>query len=203
MLRRRIGRKENEPVGHRKSEKALKARSYKVILKVVPAQKIEAMVGMGLEGARYHLDQIKAALKTPGLTVGWTEMLVTEEQRIQLQGDVNRFHWHLRAFFWEVVGEMDLLRVVVRRSPKGVRAKLMSNWQQAHNSQWYSEVAAYRNFAHQSGLFVQCSYGGPSGELEALWLQPAIMGQPPNYDLVAQLSTYLENLGKLLKTGNA
>lgn len=178
---------------------------HKAALKVVPAQDVRGMMCMGLEGARYHFYQIQAALKSPGVATGWTaKSVIDEQERVQLQRDINRFHWHLRAFFWELVAEMDLLRVVVKKSPMSDRTKLMEDLRRAYDAAWFAEVRTYRNFAHQSLLFVQCSYKGPPpGELEFAYLLPAIEGQSPTYDLLAQLSGYLEKMERLLKTRQA
>lgn len=53
---------------------------------------------MGLEGARYHFQELQARLTAEGMRTLWNEKSVTEERRRQLQSDVNQFHWHLRAF---------------------------------------------------------------------------------------------------------
>jgi hypothetical protein len=190
-------------MGKKKSPKASQASRYKPILKVVPAQNLASMVGMGLDGARYHFGKIQEILRAPGLAACWTQNSVTDVERVQLQHDINRFHWHLRAFFWELVAEMDLLRALIRQHPKRVTAQLTNDWQRAYDAQWFREIRTYRNFAHQSALFVQGLYGGPSNELQAASLLPAVKGQDPCYDLVTQLSDYLGKMEKLLKTRSA
>jgi len=73
--------------------------SHKPILARVPAQALSRAIGMGLEGARYHFQELQARLTAEGMRTLWNEKSVTEERRRQLQSDVNQFHWHLRAFF--------------------------------------------------------------------------------------------------------
>jgi hypothetical protein len=187
----------------KKTGTTLKAKKqmYEVTLRRVPAQDVREMIGIGLRGARYHFDQIRAAMKAPEIYKGWSnEPVIADDQRA-------RFHWHLRAFFWELCAEMDLLHVVVRQSPKHVREKNMDDWQRAKDSRWFSEISAYRNFAHESVLFVQAHYKEkPSGgdlKLDFMWLLPAIKGQSVNYDLLAQLSDYLDKMETLLTTRQA
>jgi putative hemolysin len=73
-------------------------------------------LGIGLEGARYHQNQLLQALGRAGMSTLWNVASVDEATRSRLQRDVNEFHWHLRAFFWELVAEFDMLLVVVNHS---------------------------------------------------------------------------------------
>lgn len=190
--------------------------SYPVVLKIVPAQVPGGGLGFGVEGARYHLDHLLQALNKEGMATGWTAETVDETTRSRLQRDVNDFHWHLRAFFWELVAEFDMLLVTVNHSEGLGIAERKVCWEEvarqahaqgkwsakidtlsrAYCSAWYTELKTYRNFAHRSAQFVQCDYG--PNALNAIALLPAIQGQAFT-DLRDQLREYLEKMDQLLQ----
>jgi hypothetical protein len=135
-----------------------------------------------------------------------------------LQEDVNRFHRHLRAFFWELIAEFDMLLAYVNEiealgvpeasvswSTLASAALNLGKWPDTlkrladvYCSKWFTEVRYYRNFAHRSSLFLQCAYDG-SLSLTHAWLLPSIEGESPNYDLRQQLSEYFHHMEKFLR----
>jgi hypothetical protein len=190
--------------------------TYTVVLKTVPAQTPGGGLGIGVENARYHLDQLFQALNKEGWTTSWSPATVDEATRSRLQRDVDEFHRHLRAFFWELVAEFDMLLVTVNHFEGLGIAEERVSWdevaRQAHAqgkwstridtlcraycSAWFTEVRAYRNFAHRAPLLVICDVG--DGQLNALKLLPAIQGQAFT-DLRDQLREYLRKMEQLLK----
>jgi hypothetical protein len=87
--------------------------AYTIVLKMVPAQAAGGGLGIGVENARYHLDQLFQTLNKEGWTTIWSNATVDEATRSRLQRDVDEFDRHLRAFFWELVAEFDMLLITV------------------------------------------------------------------------------------------
>ncbi len=188
--------------------------TYKLALRIVPAQNAASGVGMGVEGARYHLGHLCEDLKSEGMATGWTDNSVDQATRARLQREINHFHWHLRAFFWELVAEFDTLLVAVNDAEglgipeekicwKEVARQALGQkkWstridtlKNSYCSAWYTEIRTYRNFAHRLPLFVHSDYG--PGGLNAIALLSAIEGQQQR-DLRDQLPEYLSRMEQL------
>jgi len=113
-------------------------------LSVCPSVDLVTHARAALAGARYHLARIQREISTMRRTPG------------SHNANVNTLHWHLRAFFWELVATMETTTWVVSpdrrfptRSPEG------SELEQAKESGWWQEVEELRNLAHRAFLFLQ------------------------------------------------
>ena len=101
-----------------------------------------------LDGARYHLNQIRHLTEVLGLRTG-------EHQ--------NMFHWHLRALFWELVAVRDSIEVAEDRYRQAA-----DTLTKLENAEWFKEVNCYRNTAHQSFHVVQAMRRPRTGKI-VLW----------------------------------
>lgn len=145
-------------------------------------------------GAAYHLHQITQLLNSAGrIAEAWTG---DDHPPFLTQVEVNQVHWHLRSYFWELVGVFDLvLQWANDRFQLGVEESRVkwgsmrtvagvdqSEWSRVHlllteawNSEWYFETRTYRNFSHRSFLATTAlipKHGRPH-----LMLEPARDGQ--------------------------
>ena len=127
-----------------------------------------------IRGASYHLNQLNKTMK---------RVTVLPDRRGLKLDHVELFHWHLRAFFWELVAIRDILR-----RPRNPIPTLS---QTLETQPWFIEVNTYRNFTHESLHVVEIIIGesGPIG----FQLQPAISGQHYE-DGAAQLNRYWNNM---------
>ncbi len=177
-------------------------------LKRLPVIDGWTLINSAITGASYHQYQIKS-------------LLDSFEQRIPISKDdwprlsnneTNLLHWHLRDFFWELVGAYDLLLQwsnerfalghqedkifwnKIRNTDhaevdKELWNKVKSCLQQAMNSEWYFEIKTYRNFSHRS--FLNITVLTPKNGTPQIFLEPAREGQ--NYeDIRISLHNYLD-----------
>jgi hypothetical protein len=100
----------------------------------MPGRPARADAFLALNGASYHLTQLRDR---------FLEGLSNNNQ-------IALFHWHLRGFFWELIAVRDAMRRD-RRTDGNVENQLTS----MESSDWFREVKAYRNFAHQSFHLVE------------------------------------------------
>lgn len=129
-----------------------------------------------LRGASYHLHQLKTAM---------TSMRpLTDAQGLRLE-EVELFHWHLRAFFWELVAVRDVL--------KRSRSPLPDLAGKLDNERWFIEVTAYRNFTHKSLHIVEIMM--VDNNPLAIQIQPALEGQS-HEDGIPQLERYWQNMNR-------
>ena len=179
---------------------------------------LDKYASLAFGGARFHLKKIKERVNSPAVQTIWSnDKNLDETARRKLQADINIFHWHLRAYFWELIAAFDtmlqwanqrykfgLSEVEVRwkKIPKQAR-KYQAEWDQKYalleetwNSSWFYEVRMYRNFAHRAFQFVQSDIGD---ELNIICLLPMRVGQQQCQDLREQLSYYLKQMGQLGK----
>lgn len=193
-------------------------------LKIAPVHDLADSALTAFQGARYHLDALKTSLEKPGMQTLWKESSdLSADERRSNQNTLNAFHWHLRAFFWELVGAFDATLLwanarfglgspernvkwgTVRESPASINA---DKWldkkavlENAWESDWFFEVREYRNFAHRSFLLIQAEYmpskSGGLNELHFITLLPARVGQAPVRDLIDHLSEYHERMREL------
>lgn len=201
-------------------------QAYQSSLRLVPVHDLEQSALTSFRGARYHLDALRSFLRRPGVQTLWQEgPNLSSTERGLLQDQLNAFHWHLRAFFWEIVSAFDaMLHWSNRRFELSVKerdvgwdtiekgnaqvdagtwAKKRSILRTTWESEWFFEVRQYRNFAHRSFLLLQVSYGpskdDPSGvyHLTFINLLPARVGQQVCRDLIEHLSEYHDRMGKV------
>lgn len=112
-----------------------------------------------------------------------------------------------------VVNETHLLKIpehkitwdviVQEARTKQIWSPHLEKLKMVYASYWYNEVRYYRNFAHQSPLFVQLHIvqcDNAPDKLDAIWLLPAVEGQNQSYDLISQLSRYLEKMQEFLSS---
>jgi len=177
-------------------------------------------------GANYHLEKIKKLINSPGMQT-ILDKNIDEPTKKKLQNDVYLFHWHLRAFFWEMVATFDtILHWVNQKYKLGLKEGEVkwvnihnmvnkfninqSEWknkytllENAWNSEWYYEVRKYRNFAHRAFLFVQgeyfeeVNYDNSKFKQNTTWLLPVRKDQENCFDIIEQLSHYLEEMRQL------
>lgn len=167
-----------------------------------------------LTGATYHLDQINQLLKTATEAIkDWTG---NEHPPFMNQDQINQIHWHLRSFFWELVGVFDLMlqwanesfqlgldehRVTWSTLPEqsginqDVWTRLRSVLSDAWESEWYFEVRTYRNFAHRSFLHLTAIV--PKRGNPELMLEHAREGQVYYEDVRKHLPKYLDAMRRL------
>src|ERR1700685_533598 len=68
----------------------------------------EEMVKAALWNVDYHLRAVNHFHQRPGMsTIREGDASLEEARKRDLQADVNRFHAHLRAFFWELVAAFE------------------------------------------------------------------------------------------------
>jgi hypothetical protein len=127
---------------------------------------------LALIGATYHLSQLRKQVEA-GLSDSKQQML---------------FHWHLRAFFWELVAVRDSLKQESKTSPE-IKAALDA----LEESQWFQEVNDYRNFAHQSFHIVEVAIQTTTNR--AMFIQ--IHGR--DGDAMPHLNGYCEKMKAFLK----
>lgn len=170
----------------------------------------DELAHIALIGGRYHLECIRYLLKPDTKT---RIALSTPDQ-------VNRFHWHLRSLYWELVGVWDLLLQWSNayfdfskaagevRWPLPKRAKRhQKEWERiykeletAYDSDWLYEIRMYRNHAHRSfvnGSRLPPTY--PDGRETLVILEPVRDGQPECSDVREQLLCYVDNMHLLCR----
>lgn len=145
------------------------------LLKPFPRRTAYADIHTAVRGASYHFHQLKRAMKdmTP----------LADAHGLRL-AEVELFHWHLRAFFWELVAVRDILR--------RPRNPLPDASQELENERWFIEVNAYRNHTHESLHHVEVLIGS-DGPI-TVQLQPAVSGQPYEADGLLQLERYWKSM---------
>jgi hypothetical protein len=196
-----------------------KMPEHKRRLRILPPIELRSNAGSALLGARYHLEEAGRLAQTRGVETLWQqESGLDSETRRQLQHDVNRFHWHVRAFFWELVATYDTLlhwanqmldlgisehkvsrdEVMAQAEKQGKYSPELQELTKVYESEWYFEVRQYRNFAHRAFLFIQGEYDA-NNKLVLQWLLPAREGQRENYQALLQLDDYLAQMGNLVQ----
>jgi hypothetical protein len=176
--------------------------AHRGTLTILPPVDLASHARAALQGAQYHLQQL-GLLIDEGLPVTASK----------------RFHFHLRAFFWELVATFDsMLQWVNQARRLGLKERDVC-WQSvreaadqadlqsselealrvAFDSEWFFEARQYRNFSHRAFQFVQVERE-PDGSLTLIWLLPSRDGQPPCYSLRDQLAEYALRMEKLVMT---
>jgi hypothetical protein len=125
----------------------------------------EEMVKAALRSVDYHLEVVAHLNGQQGMSTIWEDdPTVENDRRLQLQTEINRFHAHLRAFFWELVATFDAMKVWIVKT-YGRKSEQMAELEKAGEADWYGAVSAYRNFAHRCFLVEQGEYGVESRKL--------------------------------------
>jgi hypothetical protein len=120
---------------------------------------LEQMVTVALWNVDYHLRAVHHFNGRPGMSTIWKDDPTVEDARKpDLQADINRFHAHLRSFFWELVATFDAMKVWIVET-YGRNSEQMAELEKTGKTDWYVAVSAYRNFAHRSFLFSQGVFG--------------------------------------------
>jgi hypothetical protein len=155
-------------------------------LQVYPSVDLIAHARAALAGARYHLARVQELVsiwrRTPGSD----------------KADGGILHWHLRAFFWELVAAMETSRLALlpRRSrSKTTSSRELAGLEQATHEEWWGEVQEWRNFAHRAFLFVQGEFH-PDGTLNFLFLPP-LVASGPQHMVPDRLEYYLGEMRQL------
>jgi hypothetical protein len=150
------------------SRKAKLRRGTDDILVPAWGQGVENDARAALDGARYHLDQIRTLWDA-----GFPDSLT------------NPFHFHLRCFFWELYAARDCLEDGGRNTPRLCEAA-RALW----DAQWFKEVAAYRNFAHRSFHVVEVVAPTSGGRPLGFQLQRALRSQAGTLINIEPLERY-------------
>jgi hypothetical protein len=146
----------------------------------LPNVNLEEMAKAALWNVDYHLRAVKHFNQQPGMSTLWSDDPTVENtRRPHLQADVNRFHAHLRSFFWELVATFDAIEVWVKET-YGRNSGHLAELRHREKADWFVEVSNYRNFAHRCFLVSQGMYGTENRKLIARSLVPARRhgGQP-------------------------
>jgi hypothetical protein len=134
---------------------------------LLPNVNLEEMVKVALWNVDYHLAAVKYFNERPGMSTVWEDDPTVEPARKpDLQGEVNSFHAHLRAFFWELVAAFDTMKTWVIET-RGRTSGHLSEVEQSGKANWYVEVSSYRNFAHRCSLLSVGEHELKSGKLVA------------------------------------
>jgi hypothetical protein len=125
----------------------------------------EEMVKAALWNVDYHLRAVNHFNQRPGMSTIWEGDASLEEARKRdLQADVNRFHAHLRAFFWELVAAFEEMRLWMQET-HGRKSEPLAELDKTLDAEWYVEARIYRNFAHRCFLVSQGVFGVESRKL--------------------------------------
>ncbi len=197
--------------------------SPSVQLRIVPAMALDQLAHSAFIGAVYHLARIRELITSPGIQTMWQEDNdLDDPTKRKYRADLNQFHWHIRAYFWELVASFDtMLQWANHRYALGIDEHLVkwekiprqtnrdqADWDAKYNllksawdSEWYFEIRMYRNFSHRAFLIIHSEFDGHFGHstpsLNAIYLVPAREGQQEYVDLVKQLSLYLDHMRQL------
>lgn len=135
---------------------------------------------VAMRGASFHLYQLNH----------WFKRMTFDPLTGKLrEKEVELFHWHLRAFFWELVAARDVLKrgsIIIQKSAKAL-----------DDTRWFQEVNEYRNFTHESIHVIEVIIG--EDKPLAFQLQPAFRDQALQNDGAAQLAHYWEEMSTFLR----
>jgi hypothetical protein len=139
----------------------------------LPAVDLKQMVKAALWNVDYHLDVLTTLTNARGLSTLWEDdpTLDAATKNI-LQGEVSRFHAHLRGFFWELVAAYEAM-CVWAKNPR--RPELVAHLENAKQADWYLDLESYRNFAHKCFLVAEGSYrtrDGARGDVPIMLVAP-------------------------------
>lgn len=191
--------------------------------KIHPVIELDSLAKCCLLGAQYHLEKIIELHNQFGMqTLNDSDFPIDKQKQESAQIKINQFHWHIRAFFWELVASFDTIlqwvnqeyelslhekdvnwcKIKKRNSKNNLfqvdwlkkRSILKKEW----HSDWFYEMRLYRNFAHRSFQFIQSEFDSDYGKtpptLKKTWLSPAREGQSDYVDIISHLTDYLERM---------
>ena len=99
------------------------------------------------------------------------------QKRPQLQAEVNRFHAHLRAFFWELVAAFEAMHIWgVEKHGRATSQLAELEKARRRRADWCAEIRDYRNFAHRCFLVSVGEYGVPNRQLASMALMSVRKG---------------------------
>jgi len=169
-------------------------RTSKLFTPTFPLPK--TMVEAALWNVNYHRFKIDELLAGRGMTTLWhDDPSLDDKAKFHLQGEVSRFHAHLRAFFWELVAAFESMRIWAKEY--GAASKQVQEIKAAANSDWYAEISEYRNFAHRSFLVAQGIFGTQDRQSKFLYL---IAPKDPPRELKEHLDYYQKHMRDLFDT---
>lgn len=180
---------------------------YHTLYRSFPSQPFDDMVRVSLDGASYHFDCLNEYMSRPGMQQAWDQF---REANPQLQDDINKFYWHLRGFFWELIATFDTLLqwanysyklisnekdVTWKNIKQNANKNRTDQWKQTyeslndiHESEWFFEVNAYRNFSHRNHLSSLSAHN--EARMLHLSLLPVREGQNQYIPIDVQLNNY-------------
>lgn len=121
----------------------------------LPNVDLKQMVMAAVWNVDYHLRAVKRFNQQPGMATLWEDDATVEASRKpHLQSDVNRFHAHLRAFFWELVAAFETMKVWATEI-HGRNSTQLAELEKVEQELWFVDMSNYRNFAHRSFLVNQ------------------------------------------------
>ncbi len=192
--------------------------------RLFPAMKLDVHALIAFKGAEYHLWKVRELYRLPCIQRMWRndESLDPKIKR-QLQTNANMFHWHIRAFFWELTALFDtILNWANQRYGFGFEERKVtwgnvrdasansrpSEWaekqamlESAYSSDWFYEVRKYRNFAHRGFIFINTTYDGHFNKAEPTLIMLSLPSvreyQRECQDMIEQISEYLERMREL------
>lgn len=151
-------------------------------LEVYPSVDLVVNARAALSGAEYHLGQIRDQ--------------ASRMQKVpSYQANAGILHWHLRAFFWELVASMETTRLALQRVSGSRRSSELAELDRTLDEDWWKEVEEWRNFAHRAFLFLQGEFH-PDNKLNFLFLPP-LTPSGPQHMVPGRLEYYLEQARQL------
>lgn len=132
-----------------------------------------------LGGAEFYFHQIQRQVH------GWQQMPGADH------ASVNELHWHMRAFFWELVSAVEMTTHAIEEA-----GEPLADFEDALDESWWSEIDEWRNFAHRAFLFIQGEYR-EDGSLIYIWL-PQIGPDSAQHEALDRLAYYIEKVRQLL-----
>jgi hypothetical protein len=138
--------------------------------RLIEEQDVAEATRYALSAANYHFRGLRHHLKALN-----DAQLAGGEFDARARDNFNKFYHYLRAFFWELCASFDtLLQEINRRlelsiserevgwntvsqalSVKPEYKKFLSKLSRGFNSEWFTEVREYRNFAHRGTIIVE------------------------------------------------
>lgn len=168
-----------------------------------------------LNGADYHLTRIVRILDKAEHT--WWQNPDFDNGKFLTGEDVNEVLWHLRSFFWELVGVFDMMLQwanehfelglsedkVSWKTIRNSKSRMNPAWVEtlraltaAWDSDWYFDVRTYRNFSHRSYLVPQTVIPREPGKI-IVALQAARLNAPICADIRVELPKYVAAMRQL------
>jgi hypothetical protein len=163
-----------------------------------------------LNGASYHLTRITQILDEAE-PISWQDPDFDNGKFLSGR-EVNEVLWHLRSFFWKLVGAFDMMLQWVNEYFELGLAEDDVSWRRIRNAQsrtnpawletrqilsetwdiaWYFDVRTYRNFSHRSFLHPQTLIPREPGKI-IVAMEAACDNAPMRADIREELPKYTE-----------